>query len=343
VAATLEPARDEILRVEELVKHFPIRAGFFGSTVGHVRAVDGVSFAVKHGEAFGLVGESGCGKTTLAQTLVRLYKPNTGRILFDGVDLAGLGPSAMRPHRRRIQMIFQDPYASLDPRMTVGHIVGEPLEIYGVGTRAQREARVAELLQTVGLNAYMVNRYPHEFSGGQRQRIGIARALALQPELVICDEPVSALDVSIQAQVLNLLRDLQTEFGLTYLFIAHNLAAVAYVCDRIGVMYLGKLVELGTTEQICERPMHPYTRALLSAVPIPAPGLKKQRIVLSGDVPSPVNPPSGCRFRTRCPMAREDCASAIPPLREVEPGHWVACFYAEQSQVEMPPPIEGTR
>jgi oligopeptide transport system ATP-binding protein len=228
-------------------------------------------------------------------------------------------------------MIFQDPYASLDPRMTVGHIVGEPLEIYGVGTKAQREVRVAELLRTVGLNAYMVNRYPHEFSGGQRQRIGIARALALQPELVICDEPVSALDVSIQAQVLNLLRDLQSEFGLTYLFIAHNLAAVAYVCDRIGVMYLGKLVELGTTERICTRARHPYTKALLSAVPIPAPGAKKERIVLGGDVPSPVHPPSGCRFRTRCPIARDDCAAAIPPLREVEPGHWVSCFYAEAS------------
>ena len=331
MVATAPRATDELLRIEELVKHFPIRAGFFGSTVGHVRAVDGVSFGIKRGEAFGLVGESGCGKTTLAQTVIRLYKASAGRILFDGVDLAALGPSALRPIRRRIQMIFQDPYASLDPRMTVGHIVGEPLEIYGVGSKAQREARVADLLKTVGLNAHMVNRYPHEFSGGQRQRIGIARALALQPELVICDEPVSALDVSIQAQVLNLLRDLQSEFGLTYLFIAHNLAVVAYVCDRIGVMYLGKLVELGTTEQICTRARHPYTRALLSAVPIPVPGAKKERIVLGGDVPSPVHPPSGCRFRTRCPVARDDCAAAIPPLREVEPGHWVSCFYAEAS------------
>jgi oligopeptide/dipeptide ABC transporter ATP-binding protein len=233
-------------------------------------------------------------------------------------------------------MIFQDPYASLDPRMTVGSIVGEPLEIFGVGTRAQREERVRELLRTVGLNAYMINRYPHEFSGGQRQRIGIARALSLQPELIICDEPVSALDVSIQAQVLNLLRDLQAEFGLTYLFIAHNLAVVAYVCDRIGVMYLGKLVELGTTEQVTTHPRHPYTQALLSAVPVPVPRMQKRagangRVVLKGDVPSPVNPPSGCRFRTRCPIAREACAADTPRLREIEPGHWVACYYAEET------------
>jgi oligopeptide/dipeptide ABC transporter ATP-binding protein len=248
-----------------------------------------------------------------------------------------------------MQMIFQDPYASLDPRMTVGSIVAEALEVFGIGNRAQREERVRELLRIVGLNAYMINRYPHEFSGGQRQRIGIARALALQPELIICDEPVSALDVSIQAQVLNLLRDLQTDFGLTYLFIAHNLAVVGYVCDRIGVMYLGKLVELGTTEQITTRPRHPYTQALLSAVPVPVPGFKRRqrhlagadragvqaathgRIVLRGDVPSPVNPPSGCRFRTRCPIARDDCAGTLPPLREIEPGHWVACFFAEET------------
>jgi oligopeptide/dipeptide ABC transporter ATP-binding protein len=315
----------ELLQVDELVKYFPISAGLFNRTVGYVRAVDGVSFGIKRGEAFGLVGESGCGKTTLAQTAIRLYKPTTGRILFDGQDIARLGTDQLRPFRRRIQMIFQDPYASLDPRMTVGAIVGEPLEIFGVGTHAQRQALVRELLRTVGLNAYMIDRYPHEFSGGQRQRIGIARALALRPELIICDEPVSALDVSIQAQVLNLLRDLQSQFGLTYLFIAHNLAVVAYVCN----------------------PRHPYTQALLSAVPVAAPGLKRRRrgwgdeagvqaathgrIVLKGDVPSPVNPPSGCRFRTRCPIARDDCALDLPPLREIERGHWVACFYAEQT------------
>jgi oligopeptide transport system ATP-binding protein len=326
----------ELLQLDDVVKHFPINVGFFGRTASYVRAVDGVSFGIKRGEAFGLVGESGCGKTTLAQTVVRLYTPTAGRIVFDGQDIARLSTAQLRAFRRRMQMIFQDPYASLDPRMTVGSIVAEPLENFGVGTRAQREARVRELLRIVGLNAYMINRYPHEFSGGQRQRIGIARALALQPELVVCDEPVSALDVSIQAQVLNLLRDLQSEFGLTYLFIAHNLAVVAYVCDRIGVMYLGKLVELGTTDQIITSPRHPYTQALLSAVPVSAPGLKRRdaaqgRIMLKGDVPSPVDPPSGCRFRTRCPIARDACATSTPPLREVEPGHWVACFYAEET------------
>lgn len=254
-----------------------------------------------------------------------------GKIFFDGVDLGPLTERSLRPLRRRLQMIFQDPYASLNPRMTVGSIVGEPLEIYHVGTPAERTERVRELLRIVGLHASMGNRYPHEFSGGQRQRIGIARALALQPELIICDEPVSALDVSIQAQVLNLLGDLQSQFGLTYLFIAHNLAVVAYVADRIGVMYLGKLVELGTTGQIVNRPRHPYTQALLSAVPIPRPGLTRTRVILTGDAPNPVAPPSGCRFRTRCPVARPDCASAVPPFREIAPGHWVACHYAEET------------
>lgn len=325
-------AYGELLRLEDVVKYFPIHVGLLRRTAGYVRAVDGVSFGVKRGEAFGLVGESGCGKTTLAQTVVRLYTPTAGRIEFDGRDIAPLGSAQLRSFRRRIQMIFQDPYASLDPRMTVGSIVSEPLDNFGVGSRAQREARVRELLRIVGLNAYMINRYPHEFSGGQRQRIGIARALALQPELVVCDEPVSALDVSIQAQVLNLLRDLQEQFGLTYLFIAHNLAVVAYVCDRIGVMYLGKLVELGTTEQITTTPLHPYTQALMAAVPVAAPGVKqRRRSMLKGDVASPVNPPSGCRFRTRCPIARDDCAMSLPPLREIEPGHWVSCFYAEAS------------
>jgi oligopeptide transport system ATP-binding protein len=324
-----DAADGEILVLDNLVKHFPIKAGILGTTVGKVHAVDGVSLAVKKGEAFGLVGESGCGKTTLAQTVIRLYRPDSGRIMFEGTDIAQLSPGQLRPLRRRLQMIFQDPYASLDPRLTVGAIIGEPLEIFGIGSRSERQDRVRGLLRTVGLHDYMINRYPHEFSGGQRQRIGIARALALHPDLVICDEPVSALDVSIQAQVLNLLRDLQADMGLTYLFIAHNLAVVAYVCDRIGVMYLGKLVEVGDTDTITNRPRHPYTQALRSAVPIAMPGMKQQRTVLEGDVPSPVAPPSGCRFRTRCPIARPDCADSIPQMREIEPGQWVACHYAE--------------
>ena len=330
-SAETSSSNGEILRLDNLVKYFPVRAGFLSGTVGHVHAVDGVSFGIRRGEAFGLVGESGCGKTTLAQTVIRLYKPDSGRILFNGTDLSPLKSAELRPIRRQIQMIFQDPYSSLNPRMTVGAIIAEPLEIYGIGSAAQRLDRVRELLRVVGLHQYMVNRYPHEFSGGQRQRIGIARALALQPELIICDEPVSALDVSIQAQVLNLLEDLRTEFGLTYLFIAHNLAVVAYVCDRVGVMYLGKLVELGTTEQIISRPRHPYTQALLSAVPVPKPGLKKQRTILTGDVPNPISPPSGCRFRTRCPIAQPNCADSVPPMEQVEPGHWVACFYADET------------
>jgi len=331
VTAPRDSTGDDLLVLDNLVKHFPIRAGLLGGTVGHVHAVDGVSLEVRRGEAFGLVGESGCGKTTLAQTVIRLYRPDSGRIIFNGVDLAQMSARGLRPIRRRIQMIFQDPYASLDPRLTVGSIVGEPLEIFGIGSGSERQERVRQLLRIVGLNAQMVNRYPHEFSGGQRQRIGIARALALHRDLVICDEPVSALDVSLQAQVLNLLRDLQADLGLTYLFIAHNLAVVAYVCDRIGVMYLGKLVELGDTDTITNRPRHPYTQALRSAVPIPMPGMKQQRTVLEGDVPSPVAPPSGCRFRNRCPIARADCADAIPPLREIEPGQWVACHYAEET------------
>jgi oligopeptide/dipeptide ABC transporter ATP-binding protein len=330
-SARAQATDGNILALDNLVKHFPIRAGLFGTTIGRVHAVDGVSLSIRKGEAFGLVGESGCGKTTLAQTVIRLYRPDSGRIMFEGTDIAQMGAGQLRPLRRRLQMIFQDPYASLDPRLTVGSIIGEPLEIFGIGSRAERQERVRSLLRTVGLHDYMINRYPHEFSGGQRQRIGIARALALHPDLVICDEPVSALDVSIQAQVLNLLRDLQSEMGLTYLFIAHNLAVVAYVCDRIGVMYLGKLVEVGDTDAITNRPRHPYTQALRSAVPIPMPGMQKQRTVLEGDVPSPVAPPSGCRFRTRCPIARPNCADAVPELREIMPGQWVACHYAEET------------
>jgi oligopeptide transport system ATP-binding protein len=321
---------DAILEVRNLKKYFKMGGGFLSrKSALTIRAVDDVSFAIQRGETFGLVGESGCGKTTLGQTIIRLYNPTAGQIIFNGTDISQLGSNELRKHRRGMQMIFQDPSASLDPRMTVGSIVSEPLNIFGIGAKEERRERVRELLRVVGLNSYFVNRYPHEFSGGQRQRIGIARALALNPELIICDEPVSALDVSIQAQVLNLLRQLQDEYNLTYLFIAHNLAVVAHISDRVGVMYLGKMVEIGEARAITEDPKHPYTQALISAVPIPVPGSRRDRIILEGDVPSPANPPSGCRFHPRCPIARPDCAQIEPALREIVPGHWVACHYAE--------------
>jgi oligopeptide/dipeptide ABC transporter ATP-binding protein len=321
---------DYILEVRNLKKYFKMGGGFLsrGSELT-IRAVDDVSFGVHRGETFGLVGESGCGKTTLGQTIIRLYNPTDGQVIFNGTDISRMGAAEIRKYRRGMQMIFQDPSASLDPRMTVGSIIAEPLNIFGVGTREERRERVRELLRVVGLNSYFVNRYPHEFSGGQRQRIGIARSIALNPELVICDEPVSALDVSIQAQVLNLLRRLQDELNLTYLFIAHNLAVVAHISDRVGVMYLGKMVEIGEAKNITEDPKHPYTQALISAIPVPVPGKRRDRIILEGDVPSPANPPSGCRFHPRCPIARADCAEVEPQLREIVPGHWVACHYAE--------------
>jgi oligopeptide/dipeptide ABC transporter ATP-binding protein len=319
---------EEILRIEHLKKYFKVGGGFLGGKAVSIQAVDDISFSVKRGETFGLVGESGCGKTTLGQTIIRLYEPTEGNILFNGANLSKLSAGQMRPYRRDIQMIFQDPSASLDPRMTVGTVISEPLNIAGIGTRAERREKVQELLRVVGLNAYFANRYPHEFSGGQRQRIGIARALAMNPQLVICDEPVSALDVSIQAQVLNLLKQLQDQFNLTYLFIAHNLAVVAHIADRIGVMYLGKLVEVADSRAITENPKHPYTQALISAIPLPQPGRSRKRIILEGDVPSPANPPSGCRFHPRCPIARSNCAEFEPPLEEKESGHWVACHYA---------------
>lgn len=317
-----------ILRVEHLKKYFEFGGGLLGGKALSIRAVDDISFSVKPGETFGLVGESGCGKTTLGQTIIRLYEPTSGSIRFDGKDIAKLSGRQLRPFRRDIQMIFQDPSASLDPRMTVGSVISEPLNIFGVGSKNERQERVQELLRVVGLNAYFSNRYPHEFSGGQRQRIGIARALALNPKLVICDEPVSALDVSIQAQVLNLLKSLQKQFSLTYLFIAHNLAVVAHISDRVGVMYLGKLVEIGDAREITERPKHPYTQALISAVPVPDPTRQRNRIILEGDVPSPANPPKGCRFHPRCPIARPDCAVEEPVLRPIGDKHWVACHYA---------------
>jgi oligopeptide transport system ATP-binding protein len=321
-----------LLRVDNLMMHFPIRRGVFQRQVGAVRAVDGVSFQVKRGETLGLVGESGCGKSTTGRTILQLYKPTAGEVYFDNVNLVTLKGEQMRKMRRKIQMIFQDPYASLNPRMTVGQLVGEPLIVHDVATGPEINERVSHLLELVKLNPAFATRYPHEFSGGQRQRIGVARALALQPSFVICDEPISALDVSIQAQVVNLLEELQEQFSLTYLFIAHDLSMVKHISDRIAVMYLGVIVELASRDEIHAHPLHPYTQALLSAIPIPDPvaDARRERIILKGDVPSPANPPSGCRFRTRCPIAEGICAESRPDFREIRPGHFVACFFAER-------------
>jgi oligopeptide transport system ATP-binding protein len=319
---------DVLLRVRGLKKYFPITAGFIlQREVGAVKAVDGLDFDVFRGETLGLVGESGCGKSTTGRTILQLYTPTAGEIVFDGVDLTSLKGEALRKMRRKMQMIFQDPYASLNPRMSVGRIISEPLFVHNVGTPKERMERVQYLMEKVGLNPYFVNRYPHEFSGGQRQRIGIARALALNPTLIVADEPISALDVSIQAQVVNLLQDLQKEFGLTYLFVAHDLSMVRHICDRVAVMYLGKIVELAAADELYTNPLHPYTQSLLSAVPIPDPIAEKRRtrIILKGDVPSPANPPVGCNFNTRCPVAIEVCYRDEPELEEVSPGHWVAC------------------
>ncbi len=320
-----------LLEVTDLVKHFEIRGGLLGITkLGAVRAVDGVSFTVAEGETLGLVGESGCGKTTLGKVILRLIPPTSGAVKFEGKQLFDLDARELKAARRDIQVVFQDPYASLNPRMSVGEIVGEGLYVHGMTNRREREAAVRDLLKRVGLNQQHIHRYPHEFSGGQRQRIGIARALALRPKFIVCDEPVSALDVSIQSQVLNLLSDLQQEFQLTYLFIAHNLAVVRHLSSRVGVMYLGKLVELADADELYRNPGHPYTKALLSAIPIPDPSVRRERIVLKGDLPSPANPPSGCRFHTRCPMAQEICKVEEPPLRDIGGGHLSACHFAEE-------------
>jgi len=319
---------ETLVEVNDLVKYFPVRAGLLQRVVNHLKAVDGVSFVVKKGETLGLVGESGCGKTTVGRTMLRLIEPTSGVIKFDNKDVLALKPRELKAVRRDMQIIFQDPYASLDPRVPIGESVIEGLHIHNIGTPRERVDIMRETLKKVGLEDYHARRYPHEFSGGQRQRIGIARALALRPRFIICDEPVSALDVSIQSQVLNILKDLQIEFGLTYLFIAHNLSVVEHVSDRVAVMYLGKIVELTTREELFRNPLHPYTQALMSAIPVPNPRLRRQRIILKGDVPSPLNPPKGCRFHPRCPVAIEKCSHEVPPLLEVSPEHWVACWLA---------------
>ena len=323
-----------LLEVKNLKKYFNLRGGFlFQSSSGIIKAVDDISFSIKEGETFGLVGESGCGKSTTARVILRLIQQSSGSVIYDGEDIFNLNHNQMFKIRRDIQIIFQDPYASLSPRMTIGDIVSEPLEIHKIGNKSKRIKRVKELLDVVGLNPEHLNRYPHEFSGGQRQRIGIARALALTPRLLLCDEPVSALDVSVQAQILNLLADLQKEFNLTYLFIAHDLSVVKHVSDKVGVMYLGKLVEIADSADLYSKPLHPYTMGLLSAVPIPDPEMERQRkrIVLEGDVPSPLNPPSGCTFHPRCPIAKDICSKEIPPLKNYDKNgkeHYAACFFA---------------
>jgi oligopeptide/dipeptide ABC transporter ATP-binding protein len=325
-----------LLEVTDLKKYFPIRKGLLSRTVGHVRAVDGVSFAVNPGEVLGLVGESGCGKTTTGRCVLRLIEPTSGSVKFDGQEITGLPFARMRELRRQMQIIFQDPYSSLNPRLSVRTMLGEVLKVHGIAHGEQARARVAELLELVGLSGSQAARYPHEFSGGQRQRIGIARALALNPRLIIADEPVSALDVSIQAQIVNLLRDLQKEMSLTYLFIAHDLSVVEHISNRVAVMYLGKIVELAGSMTLYRDPRHPYTVSLLSAIPEPDPAVRKTRIVLKGDVPNPANPPSGCRFHPRCFMAQQICSVEEPPLREVLPGHFTACHFAEEVPGRIP-------
>ncbi len=329
IPVTISPK--DLLVVENLKTYYPVRAGILQRVVAYVKAVDDVSFTVRAGETFGLVGESGCGKSTIGRTILRLQEPTAGSVYFDGEEVFSKRPGEMKSLRRDMQIVFQDPYSSLDPRMPIGETIAEGLEIHGIGDKRERQAIVLEMLDKVGLNPYHANRYPHEFSGGQRQRIGIARALALRPKFIICDEPVSALDVSIQSQVLNLLRKLSEEFSLTYLFIAHNLSVVEHISDRVGVMYLGKLVEVADREDLYRSPQHPYTQALLSAIPLPRPRARRERIILKGELPSPLNPPTGCRFHTRCPFAIERCKVEIPELEEKSPNHFTACHLVERT------------
>jgi peptide/nickel transport system ATP-binding protein len=333
VGAPPADATGPLLEVTGLKKHFPIKRGLLSRVVGQVKAVDGVSFAIGRGEVLGLVGESGCGKTTTGRAILRLIEPTAGSVKFEGREVTTLDRGEMRAMRRHMQIVFQDPYSSLNPRLTVGSMIGEALGIHGIARGAAARERVAQLLTQVGLSPDHARRYPHEFSGGQRQRIGVARALSVSPKLIVADEPVSALDVSIQAQIINLLRDLQRQMRLTYLFVAHDLSVVEHISDRVAVMYLGVIVELATSEALYRAPRHPYTVSLLSAIPVPDPGRKRTRIVLQGDVPSPAKPPSGCRFHPRCYMAKEICAREEPLLREVAPGHWSACHFAEQVSV----------
>ena len=326
--AISKPVKRNLIEVQNLVKFYPVMGGILRHPVAWVRAVENVSFTVRQGETLGLVGESGCGKTTVGHTLLGLQSATSGSVLYEGVDILKLKGRELKQTRRNMQIVFQDPFSALDPRLPIGESIAEGLHIHKIGTRQERFEKVLAALKKVGMEDYHAMRYPHEFSGGQRQRIGIARAIILEPKFIVLDEPVSALDVSIQAQVLNLLKDLQRELGLSYLFVAHNLAVVEHICDRVVVMYLGKMVEMADYQDLFSKPLHPYTQALMSAIPIPNPKIKRKRVILKGDVPSPLNPPSGCRFHPRCPIARENCTIDEPLLRELHPGHWAACHYA---------------